>query len=89
MVTVLTILGAIFALVTVPVATILGLVGFWIFGFLGALIGVFVGLVLQFGNVSFGETTPNVTIKKDNPVDPTLSPRLRQDDAERAKQNSK
>lgn len=50
MVTVLTILGAILAFVTVPIATILGLVGFWIFGFWGALIGVLVGLVLQLGN---------------------------------------
>ena len=49
MVTVLTILGAIFALLTVPVATILGLIGFWIFGFWGALIGVLVGLALQIG----------------------------------------
>jgi hypothetical protein len=50
MVTVLTILGAIFALITVPIATIIGLIGFWIFGFWGALIGVLVGLGLQFGD---------------------------------------
>jgi hypothetical protein len=47
MATVLTILGAILAFVTVPIATILGLVGFWIFGFWGALIGVLVGLGIQ------------------------------------------
>lgn len=50
MVTVLTILGAIFALITVPIATILGLIGFWIFGFWSAFIGVLVGLGLQFGD---------------------------------------
>ncbi len=50
MFTVLTILGSIFALLTVPIATILGLIGFWIFGFWGALIGVLVGLGIQFGN---------------------------------------
>ena len=50
MVTVLTILGGIFALVTVPIATILGLIGFWIFGFWGALIGVLVGLGIQLEN---------------------------------------
>ena len=49
MVTVLTILGTILALFTVPIATILGLIGFWIFGFWGALIGVLVGLLMQFG----------------------------------------
>ncbi len=50
MVTVLTILGTIFALLTVPIATILGLIGFWIFGFWGALVGVIVGLGIQLGN---------------------------------------
>jgi hypothetical protein len=48
LITVLTILGTIFALITVPVATILGLIGFWIFGFWGALIGVLVGLGIQY-----------------------------------------
>jgi len=48
MMTVLLILGTIYALFTVPVATILGLIGFWIFGFWGALIGVVVGLCCQF-----------------------------------------
>jgi hypothetical protein len=47
MYTVLMILGTIFALVTVPFATILGLIGFWLFGFWGALIGVLIGLGLQ------------------------------------------
>ena len=47
MTTVLTILGAILAFVTVPVATIIGLIGFWIFGFWGALIGVVIGLIWQ------------------------------------------
>ena len=50
MVTVLTIIGAILAFLAVPIATILGLIGFWVFGFSGALIGVIVGLVLQCGN---------------------------------------
>jgi hypothetical protein len=49
MVTVLIIIGSIFALITVPIATVIGLIGFWIFGFWGALIGVLVGLGLQFG----------------------------------------
>ncbi len=48
--TVLMILGTLLALVTVPVATLLGLLGFWIFGFWGALIGVLMGLGVQFGN---------------------------------------
>ena len=47
MLTVLTILGTILALVTVPIATILGWVGFLIFGFWGALIGVIVGLMME------------------------------------------
>lgn len=42
MLTVLTIIGAIFAFLIVPIATILGLIGFW-----GALIGVLVGIGLQ------------------------------------------
>jgi len=50
MVTVLTILGTLLALATVPIATILGLIGFWLFGFWGALIGVLVGLGIQSGN---------------------------------------
>jgi hypothetical protein len=50
MFTVLMILGTIFALFTVPIATILGLLGFWISGFWGALIGVVIGLLIQFGN---------------------------------------
>ncbi len=50
MFTVLMILGTIFALFTVPVATIPGLLGFWIFGFWGALIGIVIGLLIQFGN---------------------------------------
>jgi len=36
MFTVLMILGTIFALFTVPIATIIGLLGLWIFGFLGS-----------------------------------------------------
>jgi len=47
MMTVLLILGTILALCTVPIATILGLIGFWILGFWGALIGVFIGLFIQ------------------------------------------
>jgi len=47
MLTVLMILGTIFALFIVPLATILGLIGFWIFGFWGALVGVIVGLSMQ------------------------------------------
>jgi hypothetical protein len=47
MFTVLMILGTIFALCIVPIATILGLIGFWILGFWGALVGVVVGLVIQ------------------------------------------
>lgn len=50
MLTVLTIIGTIFALFTVPIATVLGLIGFWVFGFWGALVGVVVGLVIQAGN---------------------------------------
>jgi hypothetical protein len=42
------ILGGIFALITVPLATILGLLGVWMFGFWGALIGVLIGLYFQF-----------------------------------------
>jgi hypothetical protein len=45
MFTVLMILGTIFALFTVLIATILGLLGFW-----GALIGIVIGLLIQFGN---------------------------------------
>jgi hypothetical protein len=48
MITVLSILGTLFALATVPIATILGLIGFWIFGFWGALIGILIGLAAQF-----------------------------------------
>lgn len=48
MLTVLTILGGIFALFTVPWATILGLLGVWLLGFWGALIGVLIGLYIQF-----------------------------------------
>jgi len=50
MLTILTILGTIFALFTVPIATVLGLIGFWIFGFWGALIGVVIGLAIQSGS---------------------------------------
>jgi hypothetical protein len=50
MFTVLMILGTIFALFTAPNATILGLLGFWIFGFWGALISVVIGLLIQFRN---------------------------------------
>jgi len=49
MATVLSIIGAIFALLIVPGATNLGLTGLWIFGFWGALIGVIVGLIPQAG----------------------------------------
>jgi hypothetical protein len=52
MVTVLTIIGSIFALLCVPIATILGLIGFWIFGFWGALIGVIVGFMAQLDSSS-------------------------------------
>jgi hypothetical protein len=48
MLTVLTILGTIFALCVVPSATIIGLIGSWVFGFWGALIGVFIGLGIDF-----------------------------------------
>lgn len=46
--TVLLILGCILALITVPMALILGLIGFWIMGTFGAIVGVIVGLVIQF-----------------------------------------
>lgn len=44
------ILGTILAFCIVPFATILGLIGFWVFGFWGALIGVLIGLGLQSRN---------------------------------------
>jgi hypothetical protein len=47
MATVLLIIGTIFALSIVPLATIFGLIGFWVFGFWGALIGVLIGLGMQ------------------------------------------
>lgn len=47
MATVLLIIGAIFALMIVPIATILGLLGVWLFGFWGALIGVVIGFGIQ------------------------------------------
>ena len=48
MFTVLMLLVGIFALVTVPLASILGLLGVWIFGFWGGLFGVLIGLYFQF-----------------------------------------
>ncbi len=48
MATVLLILGIILALLIVPAATIMGLIGFWIFGFWGALIGIIIGLLWKF-----------------------------------------
>ena len=50
MITVLSIIGTIFAFMVIPVGTILGLIGFWMFGFWGALVGVFVGIGIQAGN---------------------------------------
>ena len=50
MITVLSIIGTIFALMVVPLGTILGLIGFWILGFWGALIGVLVGIGIQVSN---------------------------------------
>jgi len=47
MLTVLSILGTILALFIVPWATIIGLIGFWMFGFWGALFGVIIDLVIQ------------------------------------------
>ena len=47
MATVLLIIGTIFALSIVSLATIFGLIGFWVFGFWGALIGVLIGLGMQ------------------------------------------
>jgi hypothetical protein len=47
MMTVLAILGTIFALFVFPYATLLGLLGVWIFGFWGALVGILIGLTLQ------------------------------------------
>jgi hypothetical protein len=49
MATVLLIIGAIFAFYIVPIATILGLIGFWIFGFWGALAGVILGMFFEQG----------------------------------------
>ncbi len=48
MLTVLLILFTIGALCVVPIATVLGLIAYWIFGFWGALIGVLIGLGIQF-----------------------------------------
>jgi hypothetical protein len=45
--TVLMILGTIAALLLAPGATILGLIGYWIMGFWGAMIGVIIGLLAQ------------------------------------------
>lgn len=47
MFTVLLILGTIVALCIAPVATIFGLLGVWIFGFWGAVIGIVLGLWIQ------------------------------------------
>ena len=47
MATVLLIIGTIFALLIAPLPTILGLIGFWMFGFWGALIGVLIGFGLS------------------------------------------
>lgn len=44
---VLMILGTIVAFLSFPIATVLGLIGVWIFGFWGALVGVVVGLFVQ------------------------------------------
>lgn len=41
------ILGTIVAFLSFPIATVLGLIGVWIFGFWGALVGVVVGLFVQ------------------------------------------
>jgi len=48
--TVVIILVFIFAVIAVPFAAILGLLGFWVAGFWGALIGVIVGLSIQGSN---------------------------------------
>ena len=47
MMTVLLILGTLVALILFPCATLLGLLGVWIFGFWGALVGILIGLTLQ------------------------------------------
>lgn len=47
MITVLSIMGCIFAFLVAPFALILGLLGFWAIGFWGALIGVILGLMIQ------------------------------------------
>lgn len=49
MLTVLSIIGCIFALMIVPFALVLGFIGFWIGGGIGAAIGVVVGFLIQGG----------------------------------------
>jgi len=47
MLTVLSIIGTILCLFTIPAATILGFLGLWIFGTTGAVIGVIIGLLMH------------------------------------------
>ena len=52
MLTVLLILGIICALCVVPFATVLGLIGVWLGGGVGAFIGIVIGLFWQAHNNS-------------------------------------
>jgi hypothetical protein len=45
--TVLIVLGCIFALSIVPAAFILGMIGYWLLGTIGAVVGVLIGLGMQ------------------------------------------
>jgi len=47
MVTALTIIGGVIFFCAIPAAMILGLLGFWLFGFWGALIGFLSGYFIQ------------------------------------------
>jgi len=48
MLVVLTIIVAILGFSTVPIATVLGFLGFWAFDLWSAIAGVAIGLVIQF-----------------------------------------
>ncbi len=48
MITVLSAIGIMVALCLVPVAVIFSFIGLWIAGHVGAVIGAFLGLVVQF-----------------------------------------
>jgi hypothetical protein len=45
--TVLIVMACIFALAVAPAAFILGMIGFWILGTFGAVVGVLIGLGMQ------------------------------------------